>query len=251
MVIETTSLAQAMALVQTKLPRIERDKTADVKTEKTHYKYTYADLAQVTAKLMPILGDHGLSFIARPTLHEGKLVLDYQLLHVSGESLSGQYPLPSSGGPQQIGSAITYARRYCLCSVTGIAPEEDDDGAAAQAEQAGQRGSAQRATQPRQATGRTRQAQRSAPPLPGEEGITVGQQQKLHALLRDLGLTTREVGLAAISEVLGAPVESTKDLSSEDARKVIGDFEARVATVQGEPTPEEIAEHVAAMEAGQ
>lgn len=249
---ETTSFAQAMATLQTRLPRIERDKTADVKTDKAHYRYTYADLAQVTAKLLPVMGELGLSFIARPTLNEaGKLVLAYKLLHVSGEFESGEYPLPTSGGPQQIGGAITYARRYCLCSVTGIAPEDDDDGAAAQAEQASQPRSAQRAaaTQTRAANGRARQqgstAQREQPALPGETngtGITPAQQRKLHAVLRELDLADREKGLAAISTVLHREIQSTKDLSVDDAAAVIDALEAmdERGDPQG-PTAEDIA----------
>ena len=34
---------------------------------------------------------------------------------------------PQSGSPQDIGKAITYARRYALCAVTGLAPGGDDD----------------------------------------------------------------------------------------------------------------------------
>lgn len=131
---ETNGLAKALAVLMTKLPEIRKDQTAKVKTEKTQYSYKYVDLAQITKQLMPILGDLGLSFIAKPTTIDGRFVLSYKLLHVSGESESGEYPLPSSGTPQAMGSAITYARRYCLSAVTGIAPDEDDDGAAAQAD---------------------------------------------------------------------------------------------------------------------
>lgn len=131
---ETTSLAQALAILQTKLPKVEKSQTAEVKTDKAKYSYSYADLAQITRVLMPILGDLGLSFIAKPTVtDDGRVVLAYKLLHVCGDAEEGRYPLPSSGTPQAMGSAITYARRYCLCAVTGVAPEDDDDGAAAEA----------------------------------------------------------------------------------------------------------------------
>lgn len=129
------SLAEALASLQTKLPRIEKANTADVVTQKGKYSYTYADLAQISRQLMPILGDLGLSFIAKPTVTaDGRFVLAYKLLHTSKETEEGEYPLPTGGTPQSMGSAITYARRYCLCAVTGVAPEDDDDGAAAEAE---------------------------------------------------------------------------------------------------------------------
>lgn len=132
------SLAAALALVQTMLPRVAKEHTATVTSQRTGrtHTYDYADLHDVSAVLLPILGAAGLAFTARPTLSEsGHLVLLYSLYHVSGEEISGEYPLPAGGSPQEIGSAITYARRYALCAVTGLAPAGDDDDATA-AEQA-------------------------------------------------------------------------------------------------------------------
>lgn len=133
---ETNGLAQALATLMTKLPEIKKVSEAKVETKGGgSYKYTYADLAQISRVLLPILGECGLSFIAKPTMtDDGRMVLAYKLLHTSGASEDGQYPLPTGGTPQSMGSAITYARRYCLCAVTGVAPEDDDDGAAAEAE---------------------------------------------------------------------------------------------------------------------
>jgi hypothetical protein len=134
-VTETNGLAQALATLMTKLPEIKKVSEAKVETKGGgSYKYTYADLAQISRVLLPILGECGLSFITKPTMtDDGRMVLAYKLLHVTGQSEDGQYPLPTGGTPQSMGSAITYARRYCLCAVTGVAPDEDDDGAAAQA----------------------------------------------------------------------------------------------------------------------
>lgn len=127
------TLAEALAEVQAHLPDIRKGETAEV-TMKTggKYKYRYADLADVSAVILPMLGAVGLSWITRPTVNEsGKFVLAYELLHTCGESKTGEYPL-SGGTAQEIGSAITYARRYALCAVTGVAPaSDDDDGAAA------------------------------------------------------------------------------------------------------------------------
>lgn len=126
------SLAAALAAFQAELPRVGKDHLASVRSDKGDYTYNYADLADVSHEALPKLAEHGLSFSAKPTLDDtGRFVLLYALRHVSGETDSGTYPLPTNGTAQQIGSAITYARRYCLCSVTGIAPDQDDDGQAA------------------------------------------------------------------------------------------------------------------------
>lgn len=125
-------LADALAAFQLELPKIGKDKQADA----GKFGYKYADLASVSAAVLPLLGKHGLSFSAKPTLDDGgRFVLAYTLRHVSGESDSGIYPLPAANtAAQQLGSAITYARRYCLLAVTGVMPEdEDDDGAQAPA----------------------------------------------------------------------------------------------------------------------
>ena len=124
---ETPSLAAALAAFQAELPRIGKGNTADAGT----YKYKYADLADVSSTVLPLLGKHGLSFSAKPMLDEaGKFVLEYTLRHSSGEQDGGRYPLPT-GKPQDVGSAITYARRYALSAITGVAPDTDDDGASA------------------------------------------------------------------------------------------------------------------------
>jgi ERF superfamily len=123
----------ALAKLQSGLPKVVKDKTAKVPMKSGgSYSYKYADLASVTEQILPRLAENGLAFIARPTLNEaGKLVLAYSLVHESGEREDGEYPL-TGGSPQEIGGAITYARRYALCAATGIAADEDDDAALAE-----------------------------------------------------------------------------------------------------------------------
>lgn len=129
---DTPNLAAALAAVQAQLPEIRKGETAVVPTKSGgKYTYSYANLADVSKVVLPLLGRHGLAWITQPTIRDGRFVLAYELRHVSGEAISGEYPLPDRGTPQEIGSAITYARRYTLCSVTGVAPADDDDDAAA------------------------------------------------------------------------------------------------------------------------
>lgn len=134
----TPSLNEALAKFQAALPRVGKGETAKVpgKDGKQGYSYQYADLADISRAVLPLLGQFGLAFTAKPTvLESGAFALHYKLTHSSGEADEGYYLLPSPErtGPQQVGSAITYARRYCLCAVTGIHPDgEDDDGARAQ-----------------------------------------------------------------------------------------------------------------------
>ena len=131
----TSNLTEAVASIQAELPKVAKDNKAEVPTKAGgKYSYTYADLADVSAIILPMLGKVGLAWITKPMLaDDGSMVLHYKLRHVSGEVEEGDYPLPDPrrSTPQEVGSAITYARRYCLCSVTGVAPADDDDDAAA------------------------------------------------------------------------------------------------------------------------
>jgi hypothetical protein len=134
MSIET--FAKALAAFQSDIPHVGKDKTATVPTKAGgKYTYDFADLTTITVVALPLLAKHGLSWSARPTLTEAGFVLHYELLHVDGHSVDGDYPLPDprNTSPQDLGSAITYARRYALTATTGIAPGgEDDDGQKAQ-----------------------------------------------------------------------------------------------------------------------
>jgi hypothetical protein len=117
------SLAEALAAFQANPPRVAKDTQGN--------RGKYADLADLSPVVLPALAAHGLSWSTKPTLTEqGMFVLRYTLRHVSGQEDSGDYPLcdPSSA-PQVIGSCITYARRYALTAVTGVAPGGDDDDA--------------------------------------------------------------------------------------------------------------------------
>ena len=138
------TLAAALAAFQAELPSLRKDETGKVQGttddgRKYSYDYGYADLAQVAEAVSTCLGQHGMAFTAFPTWTEQKngtmtFVLTYSLLHEGGEERTGTWPLPDPlrTKPQQVGSAITYARRYAQMAVTNTFPDkEDDDGAAA------------------------------------------------------------------------------------------------------------------------
>lgn len=126
-------LVAALATAQGEMPRVTKGETANVQTKTGHrYSYQYASLADIHAAVLPVLSRHGLAWTTMPTIREdGRYVLRCELAHTSGESRTCEMPLPSMCTPQELGSALTYARRYALCSIVGIAPDEDDDGAAA------------------------------------------------------------------------------------------------------------------------
>jgi len=258
---ETPTLASALVELQAELPHVTKD------AENPHFRSRYASLAALTAALLPLMAKLGLAWICRPTLEwsrqEPMLVLSYSLRHVSGESLDGQYPLPASGTPQQIGSAITYARRYALCAVTGLVADDDDDGNAAEqaappqpasvglsAEERQQRGmmtTAQRREHTALKPGKDRPADRANDPAddiwagqpPGDwqppeyetrPGTSNSKQwQRLGILYTQLGITERDTRLKDMQDRAGRDITSAKDLSYVEAQQAITDLEKLAA----------------------
>jgi hypothetical protein len=265
---ETTvpeNLVAALAKVQAEIPDVEKSKIGNVRSEKANYSYRYADLSAVTDAILPLLGRNGLAWVTQPLMTERGFVLRYTLLHSSGEKITGDYPLPdpSRVGPQQVGSALTYARRYCLCAVTGVAPGEDDDDAAA-----AQRNWADYPTdQPRSSRGRRRSSQ-AGPLVPADDAPadrrsktdtpararkredgepagdnsgkrpTEGAHRRLMAMFSGAGFkdteTDRARRLRVCSTIVGRTVTSTADdLTEPEARKIIAGFSEHRQDVSG------------------
>lgn len=130
------SLAEALAAFQAEAPTFTKGKTAKVKMKTGgEYSYKYADLSDILPVVSPLLAKYGLSWSSKPARAEdGQLVLRYRLLHTSGETDGDEMPLGVDPHckPQELGSAITYMRRYAMTAQLNIATEEDDDGKAAQ-----------------------------------------------------------------------------------------------------------------------
>lgn len=122
------NLAAALAAFHAERPRVVKD------SDDTHYGRKYASLDAFEAVVLPVLARHGLTWMILPSQvsPEGGLAVAWQLVHgKTGERLEGTWPLVS-GTPQQVGSSLTYAKRYLLSAVTGVSADDDDNGAAAE-----------------------------------------------------------------------------------------------------------------------
>lgn len=125
-------LAGALAVAQGLIENAAKD------SANPYFRSKYADLASIWDVIRAPLSANGLS-IVQPVRVEGSTVTVTTLLaHSSGQwissdlSMAAQKQLKDGGGwekldsPQAIGSCITYARRYALAAMTGVAPEDDD-----------------------------------------------------------------------------------------------------------------------------
>src|SRR5574343_917876 len=100
-----------------------------------HFKSRYVGLDGCIEAVIDALNSNGIALL-QPTHEDATgVTVETLFLHESGEILSGgKLHVPASKqDPQGYGSALTYARRYSLMAACGIAPEDDDGNAAAQA----------------------------------------------------------------------------------------------------------------------
>lgn len=96
------------------------------------FKSKYADLSEVVDAVKGALSRHGIAFFSH--LHESEISGRHwrtTLAHASGMIHCDVPLILGRNDMQGLGSAITYARRYGLMALAGIAPEDDDGNAAA------------------------------------------------------------------------------------------------------------------------
>lgn len=99
-----------------------------------HFKSKYVPLDAVIDAIAKPLRDNGIAVVQQTDIDDARTVLITRLVHESGEWIAGRYPVhPVKADPQGEGSALTYARRYALMALVGIAPEDDDGNAAVKA----------------------------------------------------------------------------------------------------------------------
>lgn len=138
---EIEKLAAALAKAQGQMLAVAKDAV------NTYFEKKYATLAAVWETIREPLSSNGLSVIqavqhVAPVIDANgelaareKVLLETTLLHESGQFITSSlpiYPVPDNKGvvtPQSIGSAVSYARRYSLMALVGVAAaDEDDDG---------------------------------------------------------------------------------------------------------------------------
>lgn len=120
------ALAKALAAAQSVMAGAPKIKI------NPHFKSKYADMEAVVDAIKKPLASNGISYTQLIEPGDGnELRVRTVLMHESGEWISGVICMPvAKDNAQAMGSALTYARRYSLMAIVGIA-SEDDDGYAA------------------------------------------------------------------------------------------------------------------------
>lgn len=193
----------------------------------------FVKLASIIEAVSDILFENELVLMQEPVSNEFGVGVKTIILHSSGASIDfGPFTLPvADNNPHTAGSAISYARRYAISAVFGLAAEDDDGEAAQRAREAAQT----RKTQP-------------APVNPDvlfakdTERVTASQSKRnrMHKLGMDYYKTETAWDQGRplwVNKASGGAVESSNDLSPEQVDWIIERLEARIAKVAQEQEP--------------
>ena len=129
------ALASALAKAQAELVNPEKSLTAMIRTGRAgegERSFRYAPLSSGLDIVRKTLGQHEIATVQTTAVDQavGIVNLTTMLAHASGEWIASDWPvcaIADMATPQRMGAALTYARRYALFTLVGIAGEDDLD----------------------------------------------------------------------------------------------------------------------------
>src|SRR5262249_6002879 len=133
---ETVStLAAALAKAQAQLVNPEKSLVGTIRSEQgsgSERSFRYAPLSSGLDIVRKTLSQHEIATVQTTSIDEsaGMVRLSTVLAHASGEWIASDWPvcaISETAVPHRMGAALTYARRYALFTLVGIAGEDDLD----------------------------------------------------------------------------------------------------------------------------
>ena len=129
------AIAAALAKAQAELTNPEKALVATIRASNPREKdqtFRYAALSSGLDIVRKALGAHEIATVQTTAIdgEAGLIRLTTTLAHSSGEWLSSEWPvcaITETATPRRMGAALTYARRYALFTLVGIAGEDDLD----------------------------------------------------------------------------------------------------------------------------
>ena len=129
------AIASALAKAQGELSNPEKALSATIRSpfpREEDRTFRYASLASGLDIVRKTLGQHEIAIVQTTAIDAaaGQIHLTTLLAHASGEWISSDWPICSlseTAMPHRMGAALTYARRYALFALVGIAGEDDVD----------------------------------------------------------------------------------------------------------------------------
>jgi hypothetical protein len=129
------ALAAALAKAQAEIANPEKSLTATIVSpfpREGSRTFRYAPLSSGLDLVRKCLGQHEIALVQATSIDgdSGLIRLTTTLVHASGEWIASDWPVcavTETGAPHRMGAALTYARRYALFTLVGIAGEDDLD----------------------------------------------------------------------------------------------------------------------------
>jgi ERF superfamily protein len=129
------NLAAALAKAQPELINPEKSLSATIRSEGTggaEQSFRYAPLSSGLDIVRKTLGQHEIATMQTTSIDQGAGIVNLTtvLAHASGEWIASDWPvcaISETATPHRMGAALTYARRYALFTLVGIAGEDDLD----------------------------------------------------------------------------------------------------------------------------
>src|SRR5512133_441464 len=129
------TLAAALAKAQAEIANPEKSLTATIASpfpREGQRTFRYASLSAGLAVVRKCLGEHEIATVQSTAIdrESGLIRLTTTLVHASGEWMSSDWPVcpvSETAAPHRMGAALTYARRYALFTLVGIAGADDLD----------------------------------------------------------------------------------------------------------------------------
>ena len=232
------ALATALAKAQAALVNPEKSLVATIRTGRpgeAERSFRYAPLASGLDIVRKTLGQHEIATVQTTAIDPatGMVNLTTMLAHSSGEWIASDWPVcaaAETANPQRMGAALTYARRYALFTLVGIAGEDDLDAPDLSAPSPSGSASASavvRFPPPGQKTGNGRAAVKAEPPITLSWKQSAGVRDRL---LREIeGLTSPD----SAAEWARGGLTAKNTLVEVDAKKVEDGFERKLSTLIG------------------
>src|SRR5262245_43802612 len=236
------ALASALAKAQAELVNPEKSLTATIRSGRPGERersFRYAPLSSGLDIVHKTLGQHEIATLQTTAIDQtaGMVNLTTTLAHASGERIASDWPvcpIAETANPQRMGAALTYARRYALFTLVGIAGEDDLDapdlcnGPRSQTSSADEHPLVPRDGQPRVPPRRPGNRQRrnsmdGERPAPLEPEQSAALREKLLTELGDI--TSADLAAIWAQEALTAK----NSLTATDAKLVEDAFERRLS----------------------
>jgi hypothetical protein len=239
------AIAAALAKAQVALVNPEKTMTATIADERSGQggarTFRYASLSSGLDIVRKALGEQEIAMVQTTVIDESRRTvrLNTVLAHSSGEWISSDWPvcsLTDLSSPQRMGAALTYARRYALFTLVGIAGEDDLDApdlaAPATTSGNGDGSHGPRRDKRRLAKGGSASASTGRPTLGAQESARLSQ-----GMIAEINsLSSAEQATMWAKTMLAAK----NSLIADDAHAVETAFEAKMPALADDPTSPKI-----------